>query len=119
MAGTASPRSDSPCTDALREFLAAASGAHTVAITELMLLRGGALQENWGLHARFSDGALVGDQQLVLRSSAATGVVVSLTRSQEFSVQKAVFAEGVTVPEPFFASEDPAVWGEPFFVMRR
>ena len=29
------------------------------------------------------------------------------------------FAAGVQVPEPLFACADPAVFGKPFFVMRR
>jgi hypothetical protein len=33
-------------------------------------------------------------------------------------VQKAVFT-GVTVAEPLFACEEPAVCGRPFFIMRR
>jgi len=82
-------------------------------------LRGGAVQDNWGLDARFSDGTLDGDQRLVLRSSSATGIAASLTRLQEFAVQKAAFRAGVTVPEPLFASDDPAIFGKPFFVMRR
>ena len=88
-------------------------------ISALSPLRGGALQENWGLDARFSGGALDGEQRLVLRTSAATGVAGSLTREQEFLVQKAAFATGVTVPEPLCASEYPAVWDKPFFIMRR
>ena len=32
---------------------------------------------------------------------------------------QAAFAAGVTVPEPLFASADPAVFGKPFLVMRR
>ena len=32
---------------------------------------------------------------------------------------QAAFAAGVTVPEPLFACADPAVFGKPFFVMRR
>ena len=30
-----------------------------------------------------------------------------------------MFAAGVTVPEPLWASSDPGVFGKPFFVMRR
>ncbi len=118
MAGTASPRSESRLT-ALARFLAAASSARTVEITGLRRLQGGALQENWGFHARSSGGALHGDQRLVMRTSPATGIAASLTRHQEFVVQKAAFAAGVTVAEPLFVCEDPAVWGKPFFIMRR
>jgi aminoglycoside phosphotransferase (APT) family kinase protein len=118
MAGTASPRSELRWAASAR-FLAFASAARRVEITALSPLRGGALQENWRLDASFSGGALDGEQQLVLRTSAATGVAASLTRHQEFVVQKAAFAAGVTVAEPLFACENPAVWGKPFFIMRR
>jgi aminoglycoside phosphotransferase (APT) family kinase protein len=118
MAGTASPRSELRRA-ALARFLTTASAASAVEITAMSPLSGGALQENWGLDARFSGGALDGEQRLVLRSSAATGIPASLTRHQEFAVQQAAFAAGVMVPEPLFASEDGAPWGKPFFIMRR
>jgi aminoglycoside phosphotransferase (APT) family kinase protein len=116
MAGTASPRSDPA---RLARFLAASSGAATVEITGLQLLRGGSVQENWRFDARFSGGSLDGDHQLVLRTDAATGLAESLTRVQEFAVLRAAFAGGVKVPEPLFACEDTDVWGRSFFVMRR
>jgi aminoglycoside phosphotransferase (APT) family kinase protein len=120
MAGTASPRSDPPPNRrALAEFLAAASGANCVEIAGLWLLRGGAVQENWGFDARFFGGPLDGEQRLVLRTDAATSLPGSLTRPQEFAVLKTAYATGVTVPEPLFASEDTDVWGKPFLIMRR
>jgi aminoglycoside phosphotransferase (APT) family kinase protein len=118
MADTASPRSELRRAP-LARFLAAASAAERVGIIALTRLGGGALQENWGLEVCFSGGMLDGNQRLVLRTSAATGVAASLMRLQEFAVQKAAFAAGVTVPEPLFASTDPAACGKPFFVMRR
>ena len=121
MAGTASPRSD-PQRErraALARFLTAASGAETVEISGLVPLRGGAIQENWAVDACFSGGSLAGDQALVLRTAAPTGVPASLDPLQEFAVLKAAFAAGVTVPEPLFASGDPAIFGKPFFIMRR
>jgi aminoglycoside phosphotransferase (APT) family kinase protein len=124
MAGTASPRSEPSAgaeqrRPALARFLAAASGARDCAVTALAPLAGGAIQENWGLDAQFSGGALDGGQRLVLRAAGDTGVPSSLDRLQEFAVLKAAFAAGVTVPEPLFACADPAVFGKPFFVMRR
>ena len=104
---------------ALQHFLAAASGADFCEITDLSPLAGGAIQENWGLDARFSGGMLDGAQRLVLRAAGETGVPSSLDRLQEFAVLKAAFAAGVTVPEPLFATSDPAVLGKTFFVMRR
>jgi aminoglycoside phosphotransferase (APT) family kinase protein len=121
MVGTGSPQSDElrERHAALARFLAAAAGASAVEIIELAPLRGGAIQENWAVDARFSGGPLTGDQRLVLRTAAPTGVAASLSRSAEFAVLKAAFAAGVTVPEPLFACEDPAIFGKAFFVMRR
>jgi aminoglycoside phosphotransferase (APT) family kinase protein len=120
MAATALPRSDlSADPAALARFLAAASGANSVAISGIELLPGGAIRENWGLDAEFAGGLFAGPQRLVLRTDAPTGIASSLGRIEEFAVLKAVFAAGVRVPEPLWASPNPNVLGKPFFVMRR
>jgi aminoglycoside phosphotransferase (APT) family kinase protein len=122
MAAMASPRSEAGLADrqfALAEFLKAASGADAVEITRLELLGGGAIQENWGVDASFDGGRLAGQQRLVLRTDAATGVPSSLGRTEEFAVLQAAFTAGVTVPKPLFACADKTVLGRPFFVMRR
>jgi aminoglycoside phosphotransferase (APT) family kinase protein len=128
MADTASRRSDPPAGGetvadhrraTLAKFLASASAASSVDIAQLAPMRGGAVQENWSIDARFSGGSIAGDQRLVLRTTASTGVTESLGRLEEFAVLKAACSAGVTVPEPLFASDDPAIWGRPFFVMRR
>src|SRR5712671_3065529 len=116
MAATALPPFD---LSALSRFLAEASGAKQVGIGACDLLPGGAIQENWGIDAKFSDGRLAGPQALVLRTDATTGIPSSLARLDEFAVLQAAFAAGVTVPEPLFACADPGVIGKPFFVMRR
>lgn len=103
----------------LAGFLAQASGARAVEIFRVERLDGGAIRENWGLDVRFCGGLFAGEQRLVLRTDAPTGVPDSLTRGEEFAVLKTAFAAGVTVPEPLFASADPAILGKPFFVMRR
>ena len=90
-----------------------------VGIGGLTLLPGGAIQENWGFRARFVGGPFDGEHDIVLRTDAPTGVPSSLGRIEEFAVLQAVFAAGVTVPEPLWACADPAVLGKPFFVMRR
>jgi aminoglycoside phosphotransferase (APT) family kinase protein len=121
MVATASRQSDLPQDRhvSLAGFLAEATGASTVGIAALAPMRGGAIQENWAVDAVFSGGALSGEQRLVLRTAAPTGVAASLSRLEEFAVLRAAFAAGVTVPEPLFASGDPAVFGKPFFIMRR
>src|SRR5689334_203261 len=127
MAGTGSPRSEMRIAGAaaedhraaLAQFLAEASGAVAVELTGLTPLRGGAIQESWAVDARFSGGAFAGEQRLVLRTAAPTGVAASLGRLEEFAVLKAAFAAGVTVPEPLWATDDPEIMGKPFFTMRR
>jgi aminoglycoside phosphotransferase (APT) family kinase protein len=128
MAGTASPRSDPSQgtgtaaqhrTAALARFLAAANGASAVEVAGIKPLSGGAIQENLAIAARFSGGPLAGEQRLVLRTAAPTGVAASLSRLEEFAVLKVAFAAGVTVPEPLFASADSTVFGKPFLIMRQ
>ena len=128
MAGTGSPRSEPRVAgttgedrrrEALARFLAEASGAATVEITGLAPLRGGAIQENWAVDAYISGGAFAGEQRLVLRTAAPTGVAASLGRIEEFAVLEAAFAAGVTVPEPLCATDDLEIMGKPFFTMRR
>src|ERR1700722_9597980 len=128
MAGTGSPQSEprgpgaapeDRRREALARFLAEASGAATVEISGWAPLRGGAIQENWAVDAYISGGAFAGEQRLVLRTAAPTGVAASLGRIEEFAVLEAAFAAGVTVPEPLWASDDPEIMGKPFFTMRR
>jgi aminoglycoside phosphotransferase (APT) family kinase protein len=104
---------------ALARFLGAAGEAAEVEVNAITPLRGGAIQENWAVDARFFGGLLNGDQRLVLRTAAPTGVAASLSRNEEFAMLMVAFAAGVTVPEPLFASGDPAIFGKAFFVMRR
>ena len=104
---------------ALARFLATAAGAEAVEIGRLEPLRGGSIQQNLALDARFRGGRLAGEQRLVLRTLAATGVPSSHSPAREFAVLRAARAAGVSVPEPLFASADGAGFGKPFFVMRR
>ncbi len=83
------------------------------------LLGGGAIQENWSIEARFSDGQFAGTQALVLRTDASSTVAVSHSRADEFALLEAAFDAGVTVPEPLFLCRDAAVIGRPFYVMRK
>src|SRR5690242_21578279 len=100
MVATALPRFDP---ERLARFLSQASGARDVEVTEPELLTGGAIQENWGFEAEFAGETCAGRHSLVLRTDAATGVASSLGRIEEFAVQRAAFAAGVTVAEPLWA----------------
>ncbi|HEX3882141.1 MAG TPA: phosphotransferase family protein, partial [Stellaceae bacterium] len=84
----------------LKRFLAAETGARSVSVAAMALLEGGAIQQNWGIDAVFVGGSLDGAQRLVVRTDSPTGVAASLSRIEEFEVLRAVFAAGVTAPEP-------------------
>jgi aminoglycoside phosphotransferase (APT) family kinase protein len=99
----------------LAAFVAAASGARDVRIDRYERMSGGAIQENFALDANI-DGR---DVALVLRRDAPSRVAVSRTRADEFALLRAAYTAGVTVPEPLWASDDPAIVGAPFFIMRR
>lgn len=102
----------------LAQFLEQESGASSVEILRTEALAGGAIQENWLVEAHFQGGMQDGSQRLVLRTDAPSGVAVSLSRAQEFRLLQVARAAGVIVPEPLWLSEDPAVLGKPFCIMR-
>jgi aminoglycoside phosphotransferase (APT) family kinase protein len=99
----------------LAAFIATASGGRDVRVDRCARLSGGAIQENLALDVRI-DGC---EHALVLRKDAPARLAVSRTRTEEFALLQAAFAAGVRVPEPLWASEDPAIVGTPFFIMRR
>lgn len=104
--------------DSLSRFLCRKANAESVQIHECRQLSGGAIQENWLLDMTFDSGPYQGRQALVLRADAPSRVGDSHSRAQEFSLLKAAFAAGVTVPEPLWLGE-PEVLGRDFFVMRK
>jgi aminoglycoside phosphotransferase (APT) family kinase protein len=105
--------------EAIAGFIAAATGATSVAIEGARPLSGGAIQENWALDAVIEGGRLAGRQALVLRCDSAAGVPESIPRLAEFTILQAAHRAGIAVAEPLLACEDPAVLGRPFFLMRR
>ena len=105
---------------AVERFVAQAAGASSAKIVDARLLSGGAVQENWLLDVQIGGGTHAGRLEAVLRCDSPTaGVAISHGRAQEFALLKTVFAAGVTVPEPLWLCDDPAVIGRQFFLMRR
>ncbi len=105
---------------ALEAFVAGAAGARCARIESARLLSGGAIQENWALDLVLEGGSVDGRIEAVLRcDSASAGVATSLGRAQEFALLRAAHEAGVTVPEPLWLCADAAVFGRPFFIMRR
>ena len=106
--------------ESLQRFLTTALAADTVEILKAALLSGGAVQENWALDLQVSGGEYSGLLNTVLRCDSPTaGVAISHGRAQEFALLQTVFNAGVAVPQPLCLCTDTAVFGRPFFVMRR
>ncbi|MBR0657232.1 phosphotransferase family protein [Plastoroseomonas arctica] len=100
---------------AVEGYLRSVSGDAALRIEAASLLSGGAIQQNWALDV-VRHGA---PEAWVLRTDNAATLAVSLPRAAEYALLRAARAAGVTVPEPLFLCEDPAIAGAPFFVMRR
>ncbi|MBK8907355.1 MAG: phosphotransferase family protein [Rhodospirillales bacterium] len=103
----------------LERFLAEAAGADRVAIAALERMPGGAIQDNWRADADIAGGPFAGRLEVVVRADPDAVPAVSHDRREEFFLLKAAHEAGVTVPEPLWLCDDPAVLGRPFFVMRR
>lgn len=97
----------------MSDWLAAKTG-QSVRISDVRALSGGAIQENWAADIYLDDECV----EAVIRCDAASSVSDSLSRAQEFSLLKAAFASGVTVPGPLWLG-DTSVLGREFFIMRR
>ncbi|WP_205944382.1 phosphotransferase family protein [Pelagibius litoralis] len=105
--------------ETLEAFLAEAYRSEAVDLDDAAPLTGGAIQENWLLDLRIHGGPDAGQKQVVLRTDAASGVAVSRSRAEEFTLLQVAKAAGVLVPEPLWLCEDPAVLGKTFYVMAR
>jgi len=110
---------DGAARERLCAFLTSAAGALRATITAIAPLRGGAIQENWSLDIELEGGTLAGRHALVLRTDAPSRVAASHGRAQEFALLKLARSTGVTVPEPLWLCDDPAVIGRAFYLMRR
>ncbi len=98
---------------AIESWLTSKTGK-PVALHNVHSLSGGAIQENWAADIDLGDEKI----EAVIRCDAPSSVSDSLSRSQEFTLLKAAFASGVTVPGPLWLG-DTSVLGREFFIMRR
>ncbi len=109
----------SPLFDPLRfaAFLAEASRAREVVVSEVRPLSGGLVtQEHWRIAVDCRGGALDGEHALVLRFP--TGAAIGRSAADQYAVLREAYAMGIPVPEPLYLGNDSAVLGKPFFVMR-
>ncbi|MDZ7728118.1 MAG: phosphotransferase family protein [Dehalococcoidia bacterium] len=102
--------------EGLIAFLAEKTGA-TVSLQHLERLSGGASRETWTFDATFEGPGAPPPLAGIFRADPFRGVPSSPGRRLEFSLIKAAWDRGVTVPEPLWDGDDR--FGVSFFVMRR
>jgi aminoglycoside phosphotransferase (APT) family kinase protein len=110
---------DTTARQGLENFVARAASASSARIMSMRRLGGGAVSENWAVDISIHGSKLSGEHALVVRADAQSRIAESLSRAEEFAVQRAAFLEGVAAPEPLWLCEDTADIGRPFYVMRR
>jgi aminoglycoside phosphotransferase (APT) family kinase protein len=101
----------------LERFIRGQEGFAAARITNLRRLPGGASKETWAFDlqpGREEGEALL---PLVLRIERASPLPVSLDLKNEFNLLRAVYAEDLPVPRPYWAGTDDR--GSPFAVMER
>jgi aminoglycoside phosphotransferase (APT) family kinase protein len=103
--------------EALAVFLRNRLDCEQVVVEQSERLSGGAIQENWLLKARITEGARQTERRWVLRTDSPSSVAASMSREQEFAVLSAVYHAGVKVPQPLWLCREEAVIGRDFFVM--
>lgn len=111
--------SEATAIQGLENFVARAAAASSARIMSMKRLGGGTVSENWAVDIAIQGSRLAGDHALVVRADAKSRISESLTRAQEFAVQRAAFLEGVAAPEPLWLCEGSGDIGRPFFLMRR
>ena len=110
---------DAAAKQGLEKFVTHAAAASSARILSMRRLGGGAVTENWAVDVSISGSKLAGEHALVVRADARSRIAESLSRAEEFAVQRAAFLAGVAAPEPLWLCEDSAEIGRPFYVMRR
>lgn len=104
----------------IANFVKGVTGARSVEVSNVSLLSGGAIQENWAADFTVDGGDCEDEIKCVVRrDSSASGVAISHGRAQEFALLKRVYEVGVMVPEPLWLSTDKSTSETPFFIMRR
>lgn len=103
----------------LRDFITREAGATRVDVSDIVPLRGGAIQENWALDLEIEGGHRAGRHALVLRTDAPSRVAASLGRAAEYALITLARTAGVTAPEPYWLCTDPSVIGRAFYLMQR
>jgi aminoglycoside phosphotransferase (APT) family kinase protein len=104
---------------AVRQYLQGALDAPGLEITSLTLAPGGASRDTWLASVTYAEPGGVARRELVLRVDKDLSLLPS-SRPIEYEAYQALAKEGsVPIPAPVSIENDPAVIGQPFFVVER
>ncbi|HVN63142.1 MAG TPA: phosphotransferase family protein [Candidatus Binataceae bacterium] len=102
----------------LTNFIREQGGFDRVAIESLRRMAGGASREIWSFDCETERDGQTERHGMVLRRDGGKHRIAT-SRHDEFLVIRAAFKEGISAPQPFWMTEDPAVLEGPFFIMAR
>lgn len=94
-------------------------GANHIRLTDIALMAGGAVQQNWSLTAEVDGGRRSGRHAWVLRTDAAAPLTMSHDRADEFDCVAVAHRAGVAVAEPIARSADTGLIGTTFSIQAR
>lgn len=91
--------------------------ADELSVTDVRVLEGGAVQENWSLDVVVDGGPNAGTHRWALRKQPPSPLIGSWSKNNEFAIIQAVYNAGVCVPQPLALCMDPKIVGAPFIIM--
>ncbi|MBX2867297.1 MAG: phosphotransferase family protein [Acidiferrobacterales bacterium] len=98
----------------LASWIAQVCSADQVEIEQFSQLDGGAIQQNWLVHALLIKNNEKQLKEFVLRTNAAATIAESRSREEEFRILQAAYQHGVSVPAPVAYCGDDAILGQGF-----
>ncbi len=108
---------DADTTGRLAGWLQNAFHARGLAVDDICVLEGGAVQENWSLSVSVDGGRWHGTHRWALRKQPPSPLIGSWPKNHEFAIIQAAWDAGVCVPKPLAICMDPSVIGAPFLVL--
>jgi aminoglycoside phosphotransferase (APT) family kinase protein len=102
--------------DVVARFIAEQTGG-PAEVSDLVRIPGGFSYETWRLRARWTDGGVRRDEQLIMRRAPRGGVLEPYDASKEFRVLKALEATPVPAPRAHWVEPTGRVLGTSFYLM--
>jgi aminoglycoside phosphotransferase (APT) family kinase protein len=108
---------DLAVSDAINRLIRHHTGGESY-VTNLKRLTGGSSTENWSFDAKWTDGGVQFDEELILRR-APEHEIVSVARTNEFQLLQAVHSAGLRVPRAYWLDEEGRWLKRPAMILQK